>query len=69
MNCNAISLGITPLVLMTMSKNPALLQKVLEDWLRLPERQELFAGLMSTLYLFINFSYLSSIGLTFDLLI
>ena len=28
-----------------MSKNPALLQKVLEDWLRLQERQELFAGL------------------------
>ena len=32
-------------MLMTMSENPALLQKVLEDWLRLPERQELFAGL------------------------
>ena len=29
---------------MTMSKNPVLLQKVLENWLRLPERQELFAG-------------------------
>ena len=28
-----------------MSKNPAFSQKVLEDWLRLPERQELFAGL------------------------
>ena len=31
--------------LIIMSKNPALLQKVFEDWLRLPERQELFAGL------------------------
>ena len=28
-----------------MSRNPALLQEVLEDWLRLPKRQELFAGL------------------------
>ena len=28
-----------------MSKNPAFSQNVLEDWLRLPERQELFAGL------------------------
>ena len=31
--------------LTTMSKNPAFSQKVLKDWLRLPERQELFAGL------------------------
>ena len=28
-----------------MSKNPALWLKILEDWFRLPERQELFAGL------------------------
>ena len=33
-------------MLMTLSKNPALLQKVFEDWLRLPERQDLFAGLL-----------------------
>ena len=45
MNCNAKSLCITSIMLMTMSKNPALSQKVLENWLRLPERQELFAGL------------------------
>ena len=45
MNCNAKSLCITPIMLLTMSKNPALSQKVLENWLRLPERQELFAGL------------------------
>ena len=31
--------------LTTMSKNPAFSQKILEDWLTLPERQELFAGL------------------------
>ena len=43
MNCNASSFGITSL--MTMSKNPALSQKVLQDWLRMPERPELFAGL------------------------
>ena len=35
--------------LMTMSKNPAFSQKLLEDRLRLPERQELFAGLISIL--------------------
>ena len=46
MNCNAKSLCITSIMLMTMSKNPALLQKVLENWLRLPESQELFAGLV-----------------------
>ena len=46
MNCNAKSLCITSMMLMTVSKNPALSQKVLEDWLRLPERQELFAGLL-----------------------
>ena len=45
MNCNAISLGITSLILMTVLKNPALLQKILEVWLRLQESQELFAGL------------------------
>ena len=28
-----------------MSKNPVFSQKILEDWLMLPERQELFAGL------------------------
>ena len=31
--------------LTTMSKNPVFSQKVLENWLRLPERQKLFAGL------------------------
>ena len=46
MNCNAKSLCITSIMLMTMSKNPALSQKVLENWLRLPESQELFAGLV-----------------------
>ena len=46
MNCNAKSLCITSIMLMTMSKNPALSQKVLENWLRLPESQELFAGLL-----------------------
>ena len=30
---------------MTMSKIPALSQKVLAEWLRMPERQELFPGL------------------------
>ena len=48
MNCNAKSLCITSIMLMTMSKNPALSQKVLENWLRLPESQELFAGLINT---------------------
>ena len=48
MNCNAKSLCITSIMLMTMSKNPALSQKVLEDWLRLPERQDLFPGLPIT---------------------
>ena len=46
MNCNAKGLCMTFIMLMTMSKIHALLQKVLEDWLRLPERQELFAGLL-----------------------
>ena len=45
LNCNAKSLCIASMMLVTMLKNPALLQKVLEDWLRLPKRQELFAGL------------------------
>ena len=31
--------------MMTMSKIPALSQKVLAEWLRMPERQELFPGL------------------------
>ena len=31
-----------------MSKNPAVWQKILGDWFRLPERQELFAGLLSS---------------------
>ena len=31
--------------MMTMSRNPAMSQKFLENWLRLPESQELFAGL------------------------
>ena len=44
MNCNDKSLCITSMMLMTMSKNSTLSQEVLEDWLRLPERQELFAG-------------------------
>ena len=42
MNCNAICLGIISL---TMSINHAISQKILEDWFRLPERQDLFAGL------------------------
>ena len=37
---------------MTKSKNHAVSQKVLEDWLRLPERQELFAGLILTVLTF-----------------
>ena len=37
--------NVHKLILMKMSKNHALLQKLYEDWLRLPERQELFAGL------------------------
>ena len=45
MNCDAIGLGIISPILMTVSKNPALLQKILEDWLRLQVSQELFAGL------------------------
>ena len=44
--CNAISLGITSLILMAVSKNHAFLQKILEVWLRLQESQELFAGLL-----------------------
>ena len=35
MKCNAFSLGITSLILMTVSKNLALSQKIIEDWLRL----------------------------------
>ena len=35
----------TSTTFLTMSKNPALSQKILGDWFRLPERQELFAGL------------------------
>ena len=38
--------------LTTKSKNHAVSQKVLEDWLRLPERQELFAGLILTVLTF-----------------
>ena len=45
MNYYAITFGITSLILMTVSKNLALSQKILEDWLRLPESQELLAGL------------------------
>ena len=44
MDCNADTLCKTSMMLMTTLKNPTLLQKVLEDWLRLPERQELFEG-------------------------
>ena len=46
MICIDISLWITYLILRTVSKNPALSQKILEDWLKLPESQELFAGLL-----------------------
>ena len=46
MNCNTKSLCITSMVLITLSKNPAISQKVFEDQLRVPERQELFAGLI-----------------------
>ena len=45
MNFETNSLGITSGILMTMSKIPALSQKVLAEWLRMPERQELFPGL------------------------
>ena len=48
---NAISLGKTSLILMAMSKNPALLQKVLKGWFTLPERRELFPGLLLALKL------------------
>ena len=44
MDFNSISL-----ILMIMSKNPALLQKVLKDWQRLPERQELYQGHVATI--------------------
>ena len=37
-NCNAKSVCITSMMLMTLSKNPALSHKVFEDRLRLPER-------------------------------
>ena len=47
MDCNANMLGITSLILTAMSKNPALLQKVLRDLFRMPERQELFPGLLN----------------------
>ena len=46
MNFETNSLGITSEILMTMSKFPALSQKVLAEWLRMPERQELFPGLV-----------------------
>ena len=45
MNFETNSLGIPSGILMTMSKIPALSQKVLAEWLRMPERQELFPGL------------------------
>ena len=44
---NAISLRIASLILMAMLQKPALSQKVLKDRVfRLPERQELFPGLL-----------------------
>ena len=46
MDCNDISIGITSLILMAMLQNPVLLQKVLKDWFLLPERQEIFPGLI-----------------------
>ena len=45
MNCDSNSFGITSQILMTMSKIPALSQKVLAEWLRMTERLELFPGL------------------------
>ena len=36
---------------MAMSKNPAVSQKISKDWFRLPERQELFSGLVRTILL------------------
>ena len=61
LNCNAIRLGITSLIWMTVSKNPALSQKILEDLLRLPESQELFTGLPSGLNILSNFSVLHNL--------
>ena len=46
MNCNAIILCITSLILMTMSKNSTVSQKVLQDWYRMQERQELYSCLL-----------------------
>ena len=65
MNCNAISLGITSLILMTVSKNLALSQKILEDWLRLPESQELFAGLVEVVVVMVVVSSVASTVLDF----
>ena len=44
-DCYAIGLGITPLILVAMSKNHEVLPKVSKDWFRLPEGLELFPGL------------------------
>ena len=49
-NCNAISHGKTSWILMTVLKNPALSQKIVEDGLRLPEIQELFADLVRLVF-------------------
>ena len=46
MNCNAIILCITSLILMTMSKNSTVSQKVLQDWYRMQERLELYSCLL-----------------------
>ena len=48
MDCIIISLDITSLILIAMSNNLelSLTQKALKDWVRLPERQESFPGLV-----------------------
>ena len=68
MNFETNSLGITSGILMTMSKIPALLQKVLAQWLRLPEKQELFPGLpMSKVYAFMGLVPYDVMGYLWDL--
>ena len=48
MDCNAISFGITSLILMAMSKKK---WKVSNDWCKMPERQNLFPGLDSAFFM------------------
>ena len=55
MNFETNSLGIILGILMTMSKISASSQKVLAEWLRMPERQELFPGLVRVISIRENF--------------